>query len=234
MLSRFATLGGAPTDPYWANVSYLLVGNGVNGTTTNIKDSSSNNIATTIFGNTVISTTQSKYGSGSVYFDGSDDYLTLPNTSLLSFGTGDFTCEGWVYCTNLPASDGTSAPCLYYTGAAGILFSFWQGNMKVSSDFVADFVTYPSASIVNNGWFYFAITRSGTSMRGFINGTQIGGTTTVSNNLGNAGVVIGHYAYAGYNRQFQGYLYDFRVTKGVCRYTSTFTAPTAPFPTTGP
>ena len=56
MLSRFATLGGLPGDPYWANVSYLLVGNGANGTTTNIKDSSSNNLTTTITGNTVIST----------------------------------------------------------------------------------------------------------------------------------------------------------------------------------
>ncbi len=90
-------MGGAPTDPYWNNVSLLLVGNGANGTTTNIKDSSKNNVAITIVNDTKISTGQSKYGSGSIYFDGTGDRLLPTASSLFSFGTGDFTVEGWVF-----------------------------------------------------------------------------------------------------------------------------------------
>ena len=125
MLSRFATLGGAATDPYWANVSYLLVGNGANGTTTNIKDSSSNNATTTIVGNTVISTAQSKFGTGSsVVFDGSGDYLTYPSNTIYAFGTGDFTIECWVYfsvvqqCAFFQTSNDINA-------AVGPVWLFW-------------------------------------------------------------------------------------------------------------
>ena len=35
--------------------------------------------------------------TGSVYFDGTGDYLSIPDSTDFSMGTGDFTLEGWFY-----------------------------------------------------------------------------------------------------------------------------------------
>jgi hypothetical protein len=228
MLSRFATLGGVPTDPYWSSVSYLLVGNGANGTTTNIKDSSSNNVATTISGNTVISTAQSQFGSGSsVYFDGSGDYLTLANSSLFNFGTGDFTIEGWFYFTTIPSS---TFPSLFQVGG-GLYFNF-RGSSTIALTDTTTVYAQSSSGITSGSWHYIAVVRGSGVSRVYVNGT--GGTAvscTVSFPQGTPYV----FADPGTSAYNAGYLYDLRITKGVARYTgSTMTVPTGPLPTQGP
>ena len=227
MLSRFATLGGGG-DPYWSNVSYLLVGNGANGTTTNIKDSSSNNIATTIFGNTVISTAQSQYGGSSVFFEGNGDYLECATSSGFTFGTGDFTIEFWVNPTSFgniraiydmrPSFEG-NYPVLYLSNSGNIIFYVNQTNVISGS------------ALSTGSWHYITLCRSSGQTKLFLNGTQNGPTYADSTNyLGATSrpriceeAITGGYA-------FNGYLYDLRVTKGIARYTSNFTPPTAPLP----
>ncbi len=232
MLSRFATLGGAATDPYWNNVSYLLVGNGANGTTTNIKDSSSNNLATTINGNTVISTAQSKYGSGSVYFDGIGDYLSYSANTVLDFGTGNFTIEGWVY----PTSNATDWFFISAIGGGGLFFGstvlagatgIGIGRVAVAWDFTS------GVFLATNKFSYMVVSRSGNTFRFYVDGASIG-TTTISSsyNLSTGGMSVGSQGASYY---LTGYIYDLRVTKGIARYTgSTMTVPTGPLPTTGP
>jgi len=227
MLSRFATTGGGG-DPYWANVSYLLVGNGANGTTSNIVDSSSNNIATTIFGNTVISTTQSQFGSGSVYFDGVRDYLRCATSSGFTFGTGDFTIEFWVYPTSFgiirivydmrPSVEGYY-PCLYFAPAGNIIFYVNSTNVISGS------------TLATGSWQYITLCKSSGQTKLFLNGNQTGSTYTDSNNYlgGSSRPLIGEEAVTG-GYSFNGYLYDLRITKGVARYTANFTPPTAPLP----
>jgi len=54
----------------------------------------------TPFGNAQISTTRSKFGGSSAFFDGTGDYLSTGTPSGFAFGTGDFTVEAWVYVTS--------------------------------------------------------------------------------------------------------------------------------------
>jgi hypothetical protein len=230
MLSRFASLGGI-NDPYWSNVSLLLVGNGANGTTTNIKDSSSNNVTLTPVGNTVISTAQSKYGSGSVYFDGSGDYISTPSTSNLSFGSGNFTIEVWVYASGL--------------GSFNAVFAQWPDNGVTSNNSYVmesvgssmDFYCAASGStiyaalgtITTGSWIYYTICRSGNTLYPFKNGvlgTPVSITQALNSPTSNV-TVGGNVAGSGF---WNGYIYDLRITKGVARYTATFTPPTAPLP----
>jgi hypothetical protein len=231
MLSRFATLGGGvATDPYWNNVSYLLVGNGANGTTTNIKDSSKNNLTTTIIGNTATSTAQNKYGSGSVYFDGSGDYLTLPSTALLNFGTGDFTIEAWV---QLPSSANVSyilcgfgTPnnyvAVYKINATTYVLEYYDEHHDVLS----------TTTFGLNTFVYLTVVRSSNTVTLYVNGIGSSATNTGSITWGTSStpLYIGSSpAYAG-SYEWRGYIYDLRITKGVARYTSNFTPPTAPLP----
>ena len=66
-------------DPYYSAVSLLLPMDGTNGSTT-FTDSSLNGLTVTAVGNAQISTTQSKYGGASGYFDGTGDYCQFPQT----------------------------------------------------------------------------------------------------------------------------------------------------------
>ena len=45
-----------------------------------------------------------KVTDGAVTFDGTGDYLTLPNSTDTNFGSGDFTVECWAYFTDVSGS----------------------------------------------------------------------------------------------------------------------------------
>jgi hypothetical protein len=54
-------------------------------------------------------------------------------------------------------------------------------------------------------------------------------STTNSTNYAGSVVQIGAWRYAAYDYSMTGYLQDLRITKGLARYTTTFTPPTAEF-----
>lgn len=244
MLSRFATTGGGG-DPYWANVSYLLVGNGANGTTTNIKDSSSNNLTTSVVGSTIISTAQSKFSTGSsVYFDGSASGVYVPSNVGFNFGSGSFTVECWVYFTS--TSGGGSAPAAtligsWTAGSNNSWFLYYYSNQlyfTYSTNGSDQFNIGNAWTPSTGGWYFVSFVKSGVNTYMYVNGSQIGSTQTLSGAIANtsANVWTGAvFVGAVIDYRLNGYLYDVRVTKGVARYTgSTMTVPTAPFPTYGP
>ncbi len=170
---------------------------------------------------------------GSVYFDGSGDYLQLPSDDGFSFGTGDFTVECWVYYPPIANTNGkmiidsrpTSTNGSYWnfgTTSIGILTFATGGNT------VSDTVARPDQ------WVHYAVTRSGTSLRLFANGTLVA-TTTDSSNISSASPTIGKNAFSGQagDTWWLGYISNLRIVKGTAVYTSNFTPPTAPLSSTG-
>jgi hypothetical protein len=159
-----------------------------------------------------------------MYFDGTGDYLTMPSNQLMNFGTGDFTVEAWVY----PNSLATDWFIISASGSGGFFFGFsssttigygW-GRAGTAWD-------YRVASTATTGtWQHVAVTRSGTSMKLFVNGTQAGTTQTISTSydIGTTSTTVGSQ---GANYYLNGYIDDLRITKGYARYTSNFTAPTS-------
>ena len=225
-------LAGAVADAYINNVVLLLHGDGTNGSTT-ITDSSSNAFTVTANGDAQISTTESKFGGSSLYFDGVGDYLTVPTSSDLSFD-GDFTIEFWMKTSSFDFDSfarrvisfgpniAGALELIFYTGAASSNISVWSNNSLL--------ITGNIAAATGN-WVHIALARSGTTMKLFVDGVQSGSDSTTSTNFNAAdtyGLTIGRYQ-AG-NGHFNGYLDDLRITKGVARYTTGFTPPTAAFP----
>jgi len=183
-------------------------------------------------GNAQISTSVKKYGTGSLAFDGTGDYLFGGNYLSATFGTGDFTIEMWLYYSSSaagsdflidcrPAATNGAYPTIY--ADTGILYYFANSGTRITS-----------SSISTNTWMHVAVCRSGTSTKMFINGTQTGSTYTDSTNYicRTDGPVIG--ADRNFGDSLLGYIDDFRITKGYARYTATFTPPTAAFPNIGP
>ena len=90
--------GYAPVDEYYASVSLLLYGNGTNGSTT-ITDNSPSPKTVTAVGNAQISTAQSKFGGASIAFDGTGDFITVPDSSAFVLGLSNepYTVEFWFF-----------------------------------------------------------------------------------------------------------------------------------------
>ena len=215
-------------DPYFSSVSLLLHGNGTDGSTSFI-DSSSNSLSVTATGNAQIDTAIKQFGTGSLLFNGNGDNVAIANNSILTLGTGSFTIELWIY----PLSQPGSFNSIIGGNASGQPIVNLRGSGTSSS---ISFNIFGSGDIFNinytftqNNWYHIAISRSGTSLKVYINGSQIGSTITDSTNISAPLTTVGGLIVA-YSQYFNGNIDDVRITKGVARYTgSSLTVPTREF-----
>ena len=182
-------------------------------------------------GNADISTAVVKYGTGSLAFDGTGDYLTVypEGDTNLDFGSGDFTVECWFYANSLSASS-YAALMGFHDGPNT---SSWAAYVRSNGVFFyGSAATLTGAGTVNTStWHHFAASRSGSTIRVFLDGTQVD-SDTVSGTYTTGGLLfkVGE-DNAGSNPAFNGYIDDLRITKGLARYTANFTPPTSALPT---
>lgn len=215
-------------DPFFANVSLLLRGDGANGSRSIIDSSPSPKIVTVV-GNAQISTAQAKFGGASIAFDGSGDYLTLTDSGNgFAFGIGDFTLEWWFRSTS--TTPFASMMTRFYNDPGGISFMLNgdSGNGRPEiywREYSSALFIQSSIGGFNDGaWHHYAFVRSGTTCYMFIDGVNCGVRIGVSTSVPSSTI------YIGSDRQFLGRDYtgnidNLRITKGVARYTSAFTPP---------
>lgn len=223
-----------PTDPNFDNVSLLLSGDGSNGSTT-FTDLSSNSHTVTAVGDTQISTSIKKFGTGSVKFDGSGDYLIAGENLELAPGAGDFTVEFWMYGIT-GGNNFYNGLYQNYTNAENRTTALRinthnadQTSLMVQTA-ATGLITTSSGVVTSDAWNHVALVRNGSSLVLYVNGVSAGSTTNTTN-FSDGYAIIGNARYGSNDYLFAGYIDDFRITKGVARYTSNFTAPTAAFPT---
>jgi hypothetical protein len=222
-LSTVARSAVVPTAPLTniANTALLL-----NYTNSGIFDSTAKNVLETV-GNAQVSTTQAKWGTTSMAFDGTGDYLKLPSNALYTFGTGAYTIEFWIYPNSLAA--GT----YHVVGANatnGIIIAINNAKIALNKYGVGDVLAYNTA-LTTSTWTHVAIVREGTGTNQtkiYVNGTSVATGTdtndwTVTTNFG-----VGANTSDG-SQGINAYLDDLRITRGLARYTANFTAPTAAF-----
>ncbi len=166
----------------------------------------------------------------SLELDGTGDYITFPDHADWDFGTGDFTIEFHFRCatnavtagliSNYDSPDGWSIQHL--TGGA---LRMLHGDTELKSE-----VWDPTENATN----HVAICRSGTSLRMFINGTELGTATTDSTDLDASTAALAIGALPVPTQYADGFIANVRITKGVARYTENFTAPVQFYPRHGP
>ena len=174
--------------------------------------------------NTRIRTDVKKFGTGSIYFDGTNDEIKMAHSPIQQLETGEFTIEFFVYF------NGTGNHGFFGNGTGGYYGQLFSGNFQFAQGATANINIAWSYS--TGQWYHVALTRdSSNNTKLFIDGTQLGSTatsdtldyksTSVALSIGDIG--------GGYGRRLNGYIDEFRIIKGVAKYTSNFTAPTAPF-----
>ena len=174
--------------------------------------------------NAVASYAQGNFYGGSYYFDGTGDYVTASSSSDFTFGTGDFTIEGWVY----PANSDTNNKSIFSTnwGASGSILITYDHVTNKGFD-LFDYTTSSGTPIIStsgiyepNTWHHIAVVRSSGTTKIYINGNQVANGRHTSN-LTRDVFVIGA-VYTNGTETWNGYIQDVRVYKGVAKYTSNF------------
>jgi hypothetical protein len=219
-----------PTAPFTniTNTSLLL-----NFTNAGIYDAAAKNDLETV-GNAQVSTTQAKFGTTSMYFDGSGDRLYQPSNQNYNFGSGDFTIEFWAYPITQGGHGSSNNDCLIdfrdassTAVARGTLYIYLNGTGIYWYVNGANRIT--GGAISNNTWTHIALCRSSGNTKLFLNGTQSGSTYADTNVYLVSPIMIGEFNDGTGGGNFYGYMDELRITK-YARYTANFTVPAAAFP----
>jgi hypothetical protein len=173
-----------------------------------------------------------------VSFNGTTQYLTVPDNAAFQFGSGDFTVEGWF---NQSSAGYGSYQSIYYKRSSGYYNVGISTSPYVSGELLVlvsdaagtswpvnnntDAVSIPYNA---NQWYHFALTKTSNTVRFFLDGvlkyTKAHSTSIADDG---AAVTVGATASGG-GALWQGYLSNIRVVKGTALYTSGFTIPTRP------
>jgi hypothetical protein len=213
----------------------LLIHADGNNAQTCIRDE--NGHAITAVGNAQISTAQSKFGGSALLLDGSGDYLNCGDSADYEFGSGDFTMEMWVRLTGYSIGfGGFYAGVLVGKDASGARAFHWKITGTSSSWTNLVFSTAGTEVSVAwtpslNTWYHVAICKSGTNLRFFVDGVQVGSTQTHSTTIADVStaLTIGGMLFSGFEYQIPAYIDEVRISKGYARYTANFTPPALPF-----
>jgi len=220
-----------PSSPLLPITNTVLL---LNATNAGIIDSSQENELIT-YGTAAISTTRSKFGGSSMYFDGSTGYVASSNSIAGDLGTGDFTIECWMNASatgtyismiGTQAVSGSTVAGMWrvsnrINSVNGLYFDYTTGSAFVSTNFT-------STNINDGNWHHIAVVRQSGTVKGYVDGVVSGTTATISQSL-----TSGQKLLLGYQLQdstyYTGYLDEVRITKGYARYTANFTPPISAF-----
>jgi hypothetical protein len=180
----------------------------------------------TAYGDAQLSTTQKKFGTASLYLDGTGDYARCEGGTDFAF-SGDFAAECWIYPTSVTGNKylfslGTETTGRYNLAlVSGVLTGNFYGSASTTF----------GGSISTNTWSHIALVRSGSTISVYVDGTALGTTETNSSAIGNTGQLTIGADTSGANT-FSGYIDEVRISN-ISRYTGTFTPATTQFNSDG-
>jgi len=202
-----------------------------NGT---VFDDSTQNVHNfTAVGSAVTKTAIKEFGSASGYFNGSSSYLSTPYSSDFNFGTGDFTIDCWIRLSSIGFMDrivGNYGGGHYLFGVGNFGGSNIVLNFNNLNTF--DINSTPLTGFQANTWYHVAVVKGGGVISFYWNGNQYGSySNSQSFDSNSQGILIGARDDGSGNKleYFNGYIDELRVSKGIARWTSNFTPPTASY-----
>lgn len=225
-------------DPYLGNVVLLLDASArSNGSTPSDIDATGK--TPTWRGNAQCVTSIAKFGTSCMYFDGTNDRVSFPDSADWAPGLGDYTVEAWAY-----PDTGADSAIRCIVGQSDLYNGFYPFSLRretsgAMSAWVTNGTTTYGATIAGTlpigQWTHVVLVRAGASLYAYVGGTRYTaatgiGSVTLLDSTG--ALAVGAYAdFDASTADWLGGIDQLRITKGVARYTdATIAVPTAPFP----
>jgi len=224
--STFTVDAAGASDPYFANVVSLMHGEGANGGTTYTDQIVARTWTAT--GTVTTSTDFPTFGTTSLKFANSSSHLDSDSSADFAFGTGDFTIElfhrtpasypAFYFVFDGRTGDPQLVPCLYMS--SDVLIYHVNGATRITG----------TTNLTISTIYHIALSRVSGTTRLFLNGVQQGSDYTDGNSYATTRMRLNENGNGGGNLGALTYDDEWRVTKGVGRYSGSFTPPAAPFP----
>lgn len=201
----------------------LLHMNGSDGSTTFTDESGK---TWTRSGNAQIDTAQYKFGGASGLFDGSGDYVSTPDHADFAFGNGNFTIDFW-----FKQSAVVSQYKMLVGQWGGTQHSWqcmvWNSDRLNFSVYTTTQKTVGGVYVRDTNWHHYAAVRYGAIVSLYLDGASIGtpldiGTESLKDSTNN--VIIGRNPDAT-TWDWNGWIDEVRISKGIARWTGNFTPP---------
>jgi hypothetical protein len=180
-------------------------------------------------GDTKTSTAQSKFYGSSGFFDGSGDYLRINGSSDTGFSAGTaFTIECWIRGSNLGSTPAIFGNRAFVEGNSFTVYVTSSATNTLQVHVGGGTVTYFNVpgGLANDTWHHIAMTRNTSNVVSFYANGILVGTGSPSSDLSYADFFIGCWG-TGNGSFYEGYIQDFRIYKGVAKYTTNFNPPSS-------
>lgn len=229
-LSLSEVLGLYNSETFDSYTKLLLHCDGADASTT-FTDGTGNHTVTAN-GDAQVDTAQSKFGGASVYFDGTTDYLSIPDHADWDIGSGDFTIDFWVrrngtgHLLGQIDSGHTVSNAsfnLYIDGSNYVIGRIASGGT---------WYTVTGTTALSTGtWYHVAFIRNGNDLNLYIDGTVEGGTTDVTGiTANNSTYQVGIGRFGEFTSSlYTGWLDEIRISTGIARWTANFTPETSAY-----
>ena len=176
------------------------------GSGSSVTDASGNGHTGTISGATW--TTQGKFG-GALAFNGTNNWVTVASTSLLNL-TSAMTLEAWV----LPTATSGTRDVLVKEGTNVDIYNLyarnWRGRPEANAYIGGSNRTAEGVTLPSNTWTHLAGTYDGTTVRLFVNGTQVA-SAAISGTIATSSGPLSIGGNSLWGEYFQGSIDEVRV-----------------------
>jgi hypothetical protein len=198
---------------------------GANGSTDFVDSAGRHTL--TAHGNAQISTAQAKFGQ-SLKCNATGDFVRAPASSDFDFGSGDFTLEWFMRYTatnqfailDLASGQAENLVLLYNGGYD--YWVYWNGGGEY-------YIRGNTPEMRDGAFHHHAVVRHASVMYYYLDGVLLGSNSSLASSAkGNAtsNFEFGNI-YSPSPAEF--YIDELRISKGIARWTSNFTPPTAPY-----
>jgi len=199
----------------------------------NFVDSSQNSYSVIVKNNASVSNDIFKIGEGSAYFDSSQGYLSIQESNDWNFENLDFTIDFWVKIESKTLGGNKffsifkdSNNQLFY-GLCGSNNDNICGYLRVNSD-IYDYGQYAN-NLLDTKWHHIAIVRKENIIKTYIDGFEKSKVDFTDTFFDGGKVFIGVWFEA--QDEHNGYIDEFRISKGIARWFSDFNydLPSSPY-----
>uniref|UniRef100_A0A6M3KFW8 Putative baseplate wedge initiator n=1 Tax=viral metagenome TaxID=1070528 RepID=A0A6M3KFW8_9ZZZZ len=181
-------------------------------------------------GNVQIDTAQKKFGTASGLFDGTGDYLSLADSDDWKVGTGDFTVDFWIRYND---KTGNQQYFAYITSSPfNLRLSLELGGTTISVYTNGTNRLTPTWSPSDGTQYHIALVRYSGTITLYIDGVALSSVADTQDISTGDAFYIGYRGDPADQRYFNGWIDEFRFSKGIARWTADFTPPTAAYSNT--